>query len=380
MSAARVDARDLAQMLNQRIEALCRALLPGGVKDGFYWRCGSLGGEAGDSLGVHLGGRRQGMWVDFNGHTFGAKDGLAGDALDLVARVKFGGNRGDAIRWAKDWLGIERADPETLQEVRREREQRSEEARDNAERRHQAALRLFLEAQPQLAGTAAEIYLRDTRGIDFAVLGRQPRSLRFHPGITHRETCARTPDGQIVWRTGRKCPCLVAAITGPDNKIHAVHLTFLERLADGSVVKLRDVKDAKLTLGRYAGGAIRLWRGASKRPHSDPAAGEWVMTGEGIEDVATGVMAVPEMRAFVAVSLANMGSLWLPEAIEGVVILAQNDPATNERGEPHPARVALARGIAHFKAIGKRVRLVRPPVFVKDINEYRQKLAQSELA
>jgi hypothetical protein len=48
-------------------------------------------------------------------------------------------------------------------------------------------------------------------------------------------------------------------------------------------------------------------------------------------------------------------------------IAAQNDPAGSaaERG--------LARAVAHFRALGKSVRVLRPPVFVKDFNELLQR-------
>jgi hypothetical protein len=372
-AARQLDVRDIALMLNERIERLCRELLPGGLRVGKEWRVGSLAGEAGDSMVVHLGGSRQGAWVDWNGHTKGVKDGLAGDALDLVARARFGGHRGDAIRWAKDWLNLAEASAEDLQREHERAVARRAEAKDEATAKHNAALQLFLESAPRLAGTPAETYLK-SRGIDFAALGRQPKALRYHPGLVHYETCERDAQDNIIWRTGRRCPALVAAITAPDGAFVAVHRTFLELLPDGTVVKLRGVRKAKLTLGRYPGGAIRLWKGASARPHNNPGAGEWVMTSEGIEDGATGIMAAPELRCFVAVSLANMGALWLPEAVEGVVILAQNDPPTDAQGRSHPARAALERAIGHFRAMGKRVRLVRPPVHVKDINEYQQQL------
>ena len=374
-AALRLDVRDIAAMLNDRIERLCGLLLPRGVRVGGEWRIGSLAGEPGQSMVVHLAGPREGAWVDFAAHTAGKKDGHAGDALDLVAQVKFRGHRGDAIRWAKDWLGIEAADPETLKEYRRQAEAKRENAADARERHRKAARATFFESLA-LRDTPAWEYLVG-RGVDFAKVGRVPRILRFHPGLTHRETCERDADGRILWRTGRKCPCLIAGITDRTGEIIAVHRTFLERLASDRWVKLRSVKKAKLTLGDYTGGSIPLWRGASGRPHQDPAAGEELLTGEGIEDVGTGVMATPELRAAVAVSLSNMGSMWLPEAIAGVIILQQNDPEQDENGNPHPARGSLARAIQHFRDMGKKVRVAVPPVFVKDFNEYQQRVLES---
>src|SRR5690348_7476235 len=130
-------------------------------------------------------------------------------------------------------------------------------------------MHIYLASVAEIRGTLAERYLKG-RGIDFAQLGRQPRALRFHPGLVHPET------GEIA-------PALVAAITGAAGDVVAIHRTFLERLPDGRVVKLRGVENAKLCLGTFAGGCIRLWRGKTGRAWKDAERGEWLLIGEGIE-------------------------------------------------------------------------------------------------
>jgi twinkle protein len=49
--------------------------LPRRLKHGTEWRAGSLAGEPGQSLAVHLTGAKAGVWADFNG-------GDGGDLLD----------------------------------------------------------------------------------------------------------------------------------------------------------------------------------------------------------------------------------------------------------------------------------------------------------
>ena len=367
-----VDIHSICAMLAERAPALAATLLPNGRQEGREWCVGSLAGEPGRSLKVHLEGARAGVWSDFGNSGPGSK----GDALDLVAWVLFGGDKKRAVAWSRRWLGIDHADPGAIAQSRRQAAVRKESADREEKAKRGAALRLFLSAQARIAGTAAEIYLRG-RGIDFARLGRQPSCLRFHPALTPAETCRHAADGRILWETGRAFPALLAAITAPSDekgggKMVAVHRTFLERQADGRVIKA-PLADAKMTLGRYAGGCIRLWRGASGRAWADAQAGEELLIGEGIEDVATAVMVAPEFRACAAVSLANMGSLVLPPAIGAVRILKQNDPAMRADGAPHPAAIALGRAIAHFHGQGKRVLLCTPPAAVKDINELLQK-------
>ena len=58
-------ASDLFDMLAHRAEELCHELLPNGRCKGDEWRVGSVGGELGKRLGVHLAGPKAGVWCDF---------------------------------------------------------------------------------------------------------------------------------------------------------------------------------------------------------------------------------------------------------------------------------------------------------------------------
>ena len=51
-----ISVREIAEMLADRVEALAPHLLPAGWKASGEWRCGSVAGESGESLGVHLTG------------------------------------------------------------------------------------------------------------------------------------------------------------------------------------------------------------------------------------------------------------------------------------------------------------------------------------
>jgi twinkle protein len=95
-----MDITQLKQMLTDRTESVASYLLPSGRKETSEWRVGSLDGEKGQSLGVHLTGTKAGVWADFN-------TGEGGDLLDLwsaVRRVSLS----EAICEARDWLGVER--------------------------------------------------------------------------------------------------------------------------------------------------------------------------------------------------------------------------------------------------------------------------------
>ena len=89
-----IPAVEIVALLAERAEHLCRDLLPGGRKEGPEWRCGSVQGEAGKSLGVHLGGAKAGIWSDF-------ATGESGDLLDLI-QAYHGLDKAGAFTWAKN--------------------------------------------------------------------------------------------------------------------------------------------------------------------------------------------------------------------------------------------------------------------------------------
>jgi twinkle protein len=93
-----VKANDLAERLAQQAETVARMLLPDGKREGQEWRCGSVRGEAGDSLGVHLSGAKAGVWRDFSADVGGDLIGLWMAAQGLSLR--------DACEAAMEFLGI----------------------------------------------------------------------------------------------------------------------------------------------------------------------------------------------------------------------------------------------------------------------------------
>ena len=56
---------EISDQLAVRIESLCAHLFPSGHREGSEWRVGSIAGEPGDSLGIHLEGDKAGVWSDF---------------------------------------------------------------------------------------------------------------------------------------------------------------------------------------------------------------------------------------------------------------------------------------------------------------------------
>jgi twinkle protein len=97
------DITEISRLLSSRAQSVAEYLLPRGRKEGQEWRVGSVDGEPGQSLGVHLSGSKAGVWAEFN-------SGEAGDLLDLwqqARRVSLS----QALSEAREWLGISRPEP-----------------------------------------------------------------------------------------------------------------------------------------------------------------------------------------------------------------------------------------------------------------------------
>jgi hypothetical protein len=185
---AKVPIEEIKRALVAQILELCRDILPNGMRQGSEWCVGSLAGEKGTSLGVHLSGPRAGIWCDFAG---GPAD--KGDLLKLIALIKCHGGRKAAVKWAVRWLGLD--DSGNSQQRRRSDsvEKTTTVNRGNPEGNYRAiARKIYLEGQAELRGTPVEAYLTG-RAIDLARFARRPHLLRFHPRCWNSETRRNWP-------------------------------------------------------------------------------------------------------------------------------------------------------------------------------------------
>lgn len=91
---------EISQRLSEQVETICGILLPGGRRNGSRWEAGDVSGASGKSLKVNLDGQHVGRW-----HDFAAGEEAKGDLLDLYRSVR-GCTLPEAVKWAKDFLGI----------------------------------------------------------------------------------------------------------------------------------------------------------------------------------------------------------------------------------------------------------------------------------
>jgi twinkle protein len=95
-----VRAGELAAMLAKDAQRVAEFLCPGGKREGSEYRCGSIDGGEGESLGVHLTGTKAGVWKDF------ASGGKGGDLIGLWQRAR-GVSLTQAMKEAADYLGVQ---------------------------------------------------------------------------------------------------------------------------------------------------------------------------------------------------------------------------------------------------------------------------------
>jgi len=343
-----IKLEDIIMMLNAQWDSLVIELVTNVKMSGQYFTVGDLDGSPGKSL-VFFRGVKAGAWKDYATEE-------KGDALILIEKQVTGGDRGQAIIWAKQWLGIDDENHVTFQ-VRRQTARRQKDKNDkaiiqNKEKMWGIAKAIYLGAQVKIVGTMARDYICD-RGIDVGAKLFEMRALRFDPECYERET-------------GHKHPALIASISVPynDKLMMAIHRTYLRFDNDGTVLKL-DVKNAKKVLGDYRGGYIPLWRGESKKILYKADPDEWVVITEGIEDGLSIVMADPSKRVIVAISLANMGAIILPSNVKKVILVKDNDE-DNQAAE-NSFQAAVRWHMDH----GRRVRIFKTPKkYGKDVNDW----------
>jgi phage/plasmid primase-like uncharacterized protein len=142
----------------------------------------------------------------------------------------------------------------------------------------------------------------------------------------------------------------------------AIHRTWLAQAPSGAWGKA-DLANAKKVLGSFAGGCIRLWRGASGAALGMAPDGDVTILAEGIETALSCAIACPEYRVLASVSLSNMAAVRLPDTITEIIVAADNDA-----GNP-AARKALKAALHQFAQQGRTVRLAVPEIEHGDWND-----------
>ncbi len=187
-------------------------------------------------------------------------------------------------------------------------------------KRTEAASAIWNQTVPSV-GTPVQTYLRSRD-----LVGVTPPSIRFHPGLKHREGG--------IW------PTIVAAVTrGAENAHSGIHRTYLMRDGNGKA----PIEGAKMMLGPCAGGAVRLTE----------SEGPLVVCG-GIEtglSLLSGLLSNPA-KVWAALSTSGMKALQLPVETGQLTVAADGD---------NPGREAANVLAERAHALGWQVSLLPAP-------------------
>ncbi len=289
---ARYDAADLARLLGQRAEAVCRHYLSHGRREGNYWLVGDVHNTPGRSLFVHLAGPETGKgaagkWTD-------SATGEHGDLLDLIHESRGLRSFREVADEARAFLSLP---PDPIQwELGKRSCHRPSVTAGSIE-----AVRRLWNASVPITGTLAETYLRK-RGL---VALCETVSLRYQPRCFYR------PEVSLPPRSG---PALIAAVTDEAGRLTGMQRTWL----DPATGRKARIKTPRRALGTLLGHAVRFGM-----PLDVMAAGE------GIETVLSLRMVLPLMPMVAALSANHLSAILFPQQtpLRRLYIVRDADPA-----------------------------------------------------
>lgn len=215
------------------------------------------------------------------------REATGGNIFDIIANGKFQGDKGQAYKWALEFLGKKHEQTELQAYVK----SRDEKAPASAQRKRAYAEQLWSE-RSNVAGTAADSYLSSRQ------IAARSEALGFLPKLRH-------PDG-------RDYPALLVNLTDKDNKFAGVHRIYL---ADAAGRK--PDKPSKLILGHSDGAVAKLSSSASNILYIT----------EGIEDGLAIATARPNARVWAGYSASNLHQISFPDDAKLIVVCTDNDPA-----------------------------------------------------
>jgi hypothetical protein len=259
--------------------------------------------------------RRNGGFTEYD-------SGDKGDILDLISYVHGRGTgtkdaRAFALEWAKSHLGLAQVDPEKLQKIKAQTEQRAREsALEEAKReafiaqRVQDIIAKAHKCDPS-GDEAVMRYLRG-RGLDPAAVRNRCMPLLQADDLKH-------------WTHEWKGPALISPVMQPDGRKAGVHVVFIDPETFGKA----PVPTPKLMLGTVKGGVVPLTYGEHNLSlQESAAAGKQcpVILCEGRETGEALAAAVPEARVWCCLSLSNMANAPVNHpAISAVILAIEND-------------------------------------------------------
>ncbi len=344
ISSPRLDAQRISQSLTDQAELVVEQLLgESKTKTGGQYRYGSKQG----SLIITMSGDKRGLWHDF-------QTGEGGHLLDLIAFKKDLDRRRDfrvVLQEALKILGASPADisvqasaPASPSKPTKLPLAASQPLTPEQQRSLHYAQRLAKESRP-IAGTLAERYLREHRGID---LDKFPDSVRFHPGIYSR-------------RNESVHPALLVVAKDSANQVQAVQAIFLDK----DTAQKADVEVKKQTWGRPSQGSVAL-QALGKAPGIQGV----TYLAEGPETALSVYQALGGADVRITLGKSNFKAIDPAKTHQNIVLCCDND------GQSPQSDRLIRFAAEQLQHQGKTVWMAQPKIEGEDYNDVLKEQGQ----
>lgn len=323
------DTAEIKQALKDRIEDVCRKLLPDGGRKGRLWVAHNPitnDHDQSPEFKVAL-DRDVGAWKDY-------RTGEKGDVIGMVQYLTASDFKA-AMDWARDYLGLRAMSPAERQEMHRRAEEEARKAarraEDNRLKRMRAAEEIWAAGYQDGARSTPEDHARAY----FAARGCPLDGIENRDMQTFRFAGAQEfwPRAQWAYEDGRRFkkkpgpgyPAVLSAMRLPTGQVSAVHMTFLSPLGPRKL-EVSAEENAKIMFGEAKGAMIRISHGPEGEPPETARHAFPLVLCEGVEDGLSLALALPEARVWAAGSLSAMASapVWL-SCVSAVIVSRDND-------------------------------------------------------
>lgn len=321
----RSDLPEIKQALKDRIEEVCRRLLPDGKRHGRLWIAHNpVTNDYHQTPEFKVAmDREPGAWKDW-------RTGEKGDVIGLVQYVT-GGDFKAGMDWSRDFLGFRSLSAEQRQDMARRAQEARKKTEQDAERnklkRMNSAERLWNTGFQDGANSAAEAHARayfQARNIALDTIpNRDLQTCRYAAAQEYwsRAQFRHENGRRVKIQAGPQYPAVLSAMRLATGQIAACHMTFLSPLGPQKLA-VSDNESAKLMYGEAMGAVIRISHGPEGVPPEMAREAHPLLLGEGFETTASVARTAPEARAWAGGSLAGMmrAPVWLP-CVSAVIVL-----------------------------------------------------------
>ncbi|MBO6893410.1 MAG: toprim domain-containing protein [Roseibium sp.] len=372
----RAEIQEIKQLLCDRLEDVCRWLLPDGRRTGRTW----------NSINPKLDGpnKTPELHVYFTGAVGSWKDFRSGDKSDILGLIEYLHDTDfkGALALAKDFLGLQRmsADDRRRNQARavQEREKKDEAAKRREDAKRRDAEQLFLSGAAWGSGTPAEIHARrfdmETRRIDLdAIQHLDTSTFRYLPDCEYWTLADWQRDpakGRFLKvKEGPRFPAIVSAMRWINGQFADHHVTFLDPVTPDKA-RLPATKNGKPRSPRLMrcpnkGAVMRISHGPEGKPPELSTEPQPLILAEGRETALSLAEAIPQARVWACGSINGIAAAPVNFPFVSLVIVA----GENDWEKPEAQR-QLQSALQTLEETGKPLELMLSHVG-SDFNDLR---------